>query len=392
MSKATIDTESTHDTGIEWTHHPGYRGVTWNPLVAVDKQTGDRGWFCTHVSEGCRNCYAEKLNVEGMAGKFGTGHEYKHQNLSEIRFEVRNADQPIRWQKPRCAFVNSMTDLFHEEVPREIIHRTFAAIALAPTHRFLILTKRPGEMRDYLTDNGTPIRVSEHMEALIEPEHQINESWADTRTREIRTYDKAWPPENAWLGVSAEDQDAANERIPTLLSCPGCVRFVSVEPIIGPVDLTNVETIDSNTGEEWHFNALSTSKDDGLYFPGAGIDGEVRALDWVIAGGESGPNARAPHPDWFCTIRDHCKRVSVPFFFKQWGAWKPISNIPEPRAEVAREAEATTVEAPIDRGSVSVSKMYFVGKDRGTDTLRGQEYREIPDLERAGRPESVAFD
>jgi len=390
MKTTSIDTESSHDTGIEWTHHPGYRGATWNPLAAIDKESGKRGWFCTHVSEGCRNCYAEKLNVEGAFGKFGTGHEYKHQNLSEIEFEIRNADQPIRWEKPRCAFVNSMTDLHHEEVPRDIIDQTYAAIALSPTHRFLILTKRPEEMRSYITAAGTPARVGKRMLRLIKNEHQINEGWAETRAREVATYDKAWPPQNAWLGVSAEDQSAANDRIPTLLSTPAAVRFVSVEPIIGPVDLTNVETIDSATGEEWHFNALSGSKDDGLYFPGAGIDGEVRALDWIIAGGESGENARAPHPEWFRNLRDQCSRAGVPYFFKQWGAWKPISSLPDPKAEAAQEARSTTVEAPIRKGTKTVSKMYFVGKDRGENKLRGREHRAIPEPE--DRPESMSIE
>lgn len=387
MDVQTIDSEGSHDTGIEWTHHPGYRGTTWNPLVAVDEE-GNRGWFCTHVSEGCRHCYAEKLNVEGAFGKFGTGHEYKYQNLENIKFEIRNADQPIRWQKPRCAFVNSMTDLHHEEVPREIIDKTYAAIALAPTHRFLILTKRPNEMREYITGAGTPARVAEEMLALLKSEHQINTDWAETRARQIATYDKAWPPQNAWLGVSAEDQSAANDRIPILLSTPASVRFVSVEPIIGRVDLTNVETIDSATGEEWHFNALSESKDDGLYFPSAG----VRALDWVIAGGESGENARPPHPEWFRMLRDQCSRNGVPFLFKQWGAWKPISCLPEPRSEVGRQAESTTVETPIRKDTKSVSNMYFVGKDRGQDRIYGKEYREIPVLEPQDRPGSIELE
>jgi protein gp37 len=379
MKTATTDSESSHDTGIEWTHHLGFKGVTWNPLVAIDKETGQRGWFCTHVSSGCRNCYAEKLNVEGMGGAFGTGHEYKYQNLKKIRFEERGVDKPIRWQKPRCAFVNSMTDLFHEKVPKEIIDRTFAAMALAPAHRFLILTKRPSVMNQYLSARRAAPRVAGEIPGLIEAEHQIDEEWAETRAGRIERHETPWPPKNVWIGVSAEDQSAANDRIPTLLSCPGAVRFVSVEPILGPVDLTGVETKDAATGQMLGFNVLSENKDEGLYFPHAG---ETRALDWVIAGGESGPEARPPHPRWFTSLRDQCLGEEVPFFFKQWGAWSPISSLPDPAGETARDTESRAVHTEATgspRTAEVVTNMYFIGKDAGTDDLRGKTYREIPD-------------
>jgi len=383
----TISAGPSHDTGIEWTHHPGFKGVTWNPLVAIDKETGDRGWFCTHVSTGCANCYAEKLNVEGMGGRFGTGHEYKYQNLGQIRFEERGIDKPIRWQKPRCAFVNSMTDLFHEKVPEEIIDRTFAAMALAPSHRFLILTKRPSVMNRYLSAKETAPRVAGEIPGLIEEEHQIDEEWAETRAHKIGRHETPWPPENVWIGVSAEDQDTANDRIPTLLSCPGSVRFVSVEPIIAPVDLTEVETTDVATGQMRRFNVLSRRKEDGLYFPHAA---ETRAMDWVIAGGESGPNARPPHPRWLRSLRNQCLDEDVPFFFKQYGAWKPIQCLLDPLRAEARETETQRVKtaASGSPGAPQVmATMYRVGKDSGLDELGGKTYREIPD---PGRPEPAA--
>jgi len=379
MKAEKAESESSHDTGIEWTHHPGFKGVTWNPLVAIDKETGQRGWFCTHVSAGCVHCYAEKLNVEGMGGKFGTGHEYKYQNLGKIRFEERGMDKPIRWQKPRCAFVNSMTDLFHEKVPEKIIDRTFAAMALAPAHRFLILTKRPQVMNRYLSAKETPERVAGEIPGLIDPEHQIDGEWAETRAHKIGRHEAPLPPENVWIGVSAEDQSTANDRIPTLLACPGSVRFVSVEPILGPVDLTEVETKDAATGQMLGFNMLSRRKDDGLYFPHAG---ETRALDWVIGGGESGPNARPPHPRWFRALRNQCLDEDVPFFFKQYGAWKPIQCLQDPLREAAREAETQRVKTEASgspRAPEVMATMYRVGKDSGVDELGGRTYREIPE-------------
>lgn len=298
-----------HNTGIEWTHHPGYRGETWNPLAAFDKETGERGWFCTHVSPGCANCYAEKMNVERPFG-MGTGHEYIHQNLKHIEFRLVGLEKPLRWTKPRCVFVNSMTDLFHEAVPFEMIDRIFAVMALATEHRFLVLTKRPGRMREYLNDyvNG-PHRTRLYGET----------GWSHMRRLAEENYGRelprTWPIENVWLGTSVENQKTADARIREIVYCPTPVRFLSVEPLLGPVDLS-----------EWIHppkqGKVRMSVDPEVPV-GSTMNIVSKLIRWVIVGGESGPNARPMHPDWVRQIRNQCQAAGVPFFFKQYGAWAP---------------------------------------------------------------------
>lgn len=318
----------THNTGIEWTWHEGFRGETWNPLVAIDKETDERGWFCTHVSEGCRNCYAETLNVE-QRWNLGTGHEYKHQNLSKIRWDLRNLDQPLRWEKPRAVFVNSMTDLFHEDLPGELIDKIFAVMAAAPEHRFMVLTKRPGLMRDYMHPQYS--RDFTSVAPLSTPERIFAEGDFFEKGHD-QSVSHEWPPPNVWLGTSTENQPAANERIPYLLDTPASVRFVSAEPLLDLVDFSRIEAEDNYAGGKHVFNALSERKDDGRYFTRTD---EVRALDWVIVGGESGSNARPMHPDWARSIKNECQSEGVPFFMKQgsengafWDDHKDFDSFP----------------------------------------------------------------
>jgi protein gp37 len=197
-------------TAIEWTDE------TWNPIRASSPEHGN-GWHCERVSEGCRNCYAEVINRD----RFGTGLAYTRPNRDRVEISSwrTTLGAPLRWRKPRRIFVCSMTDLFGEWVPFELIDWVFAVMALAPQHTYQVLTKRPERMREYLVGR------------------------------------RDWAIPNLWLGVSVEDQVAAESRIPVLLDTPAAVRFLSCEPLLGPVDL-----------EPW----LAT----GL-------------LHWVICGGES---------------------------------------------------------------------------------------------------------
>lgn len=225
-------------TGIEWTD------ATWNPI---------RG--CSRVSEGCRHCYAER--VAWRFGGPGQPYEGLTRNgrwTGEVRVVESAMDQPLRWQRPRRIFVNSMSDLFHPALGLDVIDRVFAVMRAAPRHTFQVLTKRPAVMAMYTTSMGLALP-------------------------------------NVWLGTSVEDQRAADDRVPWLMRTQAAVRFLSIEPLLGPVDLSGWERS-----------------------PGA-----VRGIDWVIVGGESGPGSRPMDPAWARGVRDWCVAHGVPFLFKQWG-------------------------------------------------------------------------
>jgi protein gp37 len=285
-------------TEISWTDS------TWNPL---------RG--CSRVSEGCRNCYAEKMAArfsgigqpyEGLAEMVGC----KAHWTGKVDLVKKHLLDPLKWgmaenedvqefltlgvgsglvgamaYRPRRIFVNSMSDLFHENVSDEMRDRIIAVMALCPQHVFQVLTKRPERMLAYFSNREAAIRVLKAKSNIWQGRHQRDESLGLPRM----TPDYMLP--NLWLGVSVENQASADERIPLLLQTPAAVRFVSCEPLLGPVDLR-----------------------DGL-----GLMGAMGDLDWVIAGGESGPGARPMHPDWARGLRDQCAAAGVPFFFKQWG-------------------------------------------------------------------------
>jgi protein gp37 len=250
---------------IEWTE------ATWNPLVG-----------CTKVSPGCDNCYAETL-VNRFAG---------HNRAFPNRFDVvtmrgeKMLTQPLRWKRPRRIFVNSLSDLFHKDVPDEFIASVFAVMARAPQHTFQLLTKRHARMRALLSDDGWVQEVAEEIVAQT-----IEDGLGSFDPPEFGDW---WPLPNVWLGVSVEDQHWANIRIPALLDTPATVRWISAEPLLGPIDLSNYLDM------LWH----------------------REALDWVVVGGESGPGARPMHPQWARDIRDCCAAGRVPFLFKQWGSWQ----------------------------------------------------------------------
>lgn len=286
-------------TKIEWTE------ATWNPITG-----------CSVTSPGCTNCYAMKLagtrlrnhasraglTIDSKAGPVWTG---------EVRFNEQWLDQPLRWKRPRMIFVCAHGDLFHESVPVEWIDRVFAVMALCPQHTFQVLTKRADRMRKYCesryeTEVGAEA-LSEAIEDLIGA-HKGGE------------WDAPLP--NVWLGVSVEDQARADERIPDLLATPSAVRWLSCEPLLGPVDLS--EWMICPNGRD----GLSMDPSTGAYeccnqcdFTGVGF-----CPDWIVVGGESGPGARPMHPDWARSLRDQCETAGVPFFFKQWGAYAPLQT------------------------------------------------------------------
>lgn len=217
---------------------------------------------------------------------------------------------PLQTRKPTTWFVNSMADLFHESVPDEWIDRVFAVMALCPQHTFQVLTKRSGRMRAYMND--TSQRRSDGLGSAVV---------AIDRTVPLETL--RWPLPNVWLGVSAEDQVRADERVPDLLATPAAIRFVSAEPLLGPIDFERLDD-GLRDGTRLHFDAMTGLADDG-HDTISGIFGNPDPrVDWIIVGGESGPGARPMHPDWARSIRDQCAAAGVPFFFKQWGAWQTV--------------------------------------------------------------------
>jgi protein gp37 len=211
------------NTHIEWTN------MTWNPVTG-----------CTKVSQGCKNCYAER-----MAKRLKAMGMERYRNGFEVTLQPDVLELPLTWRQSRLVFVNSMSDLFHEEVPLDFIREVFAVIERCPHHTFQILTKRSARLREDC--------------------HKLR-----------------WQP-NLWMGVSVEDSRVI-DRIHDLAAVPAKVRFLSVEPLIGPID-----------------------------------ELPLNGIHWVIVGGESGPRARPMEPEWVDSIHRQCKEANVPFFFKQWG-------------------------------------------------------------------------
>lgn len=222
------------NSSIEWTN------ATWNPVTG-----------CTKISPGCENCYAERLS-ERFRGV--EGHPFE--NGFDLTLRPDRLAQPLSWKKPKMVFVNSMSDLFHKDIPEDFIASVFETMEKAVHHIFQVLTKRSSLMRNFVN----------------------------------KRYKYSSVPEHIWLGVSVEDK-ARNSRIKHLQQTNAAIRFLSIEPLIG--DPGNLDLHD---------------------------------IQWVIVGGESGPNARIMKPEWVRSVRDQCIEQKVPFFFKQWGGYRPKSG------------------------------------------------------------------
>ncbi|EGJ50276.1 phage Gp37/Gp68 family protein [Desulfocurvibacter africanus] len=290
---------------IEWTD------ATYNPIVG-----------CSKASEGCQHCYAERmahrLNSNPKTPQYwdlvvpaATNSKpwLEGTRWAGITRLVEDAlDQPLRWKRPRRIFVCSMGDLFHETVQEEWLDRVFAVMDRARRHTFLVLTKRPARMLEYITSRRqTPAFTGRNFAFLMGARSPASGAPAHV----------PWPLPNVWLGVTAENQKRADERVPLLLNTPAAVRFVSVEPMLEDVDLTRIRL-----GDAVSYDALRGIK----LAPGAEMHQQAK-LDWVICGGETGPGARPMHPDWARSLRDQCVAAEVPFFFKQWGEWCPAESL-----------------------------------------------------------------
>jgi protein gp37 len=290
-------------TGISWTD------ATWNPI---------RG--CSRVSEGCRHCYAERQALritrfdrglgkpEGRGAYDGLVHEVAGEArwTGQVRLVPELLDQPLRLRRPRRIFVNSMSDLFHESLSEDAILAVFVTMARAQRHTFQVLTKRPARMRAVLAkwqSGGLTLR-----EGVT-----------------LREGSGAMLP-NVWLGVSAEDQATLDARVPDLLRCPAAVRWVSLEPQLGPIDTGRYLGSPwfcpycSWSGDEPAFSAFSWES--AAFCPKCHTECEARTerLDWIVQGGESGPGARPFDLAWARTTRDQCREAGTAYYLKQLGA------------------------------------------------------------------------
>jgi len=337
----------THKIG--WLNVPGYIPQTWNPIVG-----------CSKVSEGCRNCYAERMAFRicrmmeppkytayrGVLYADSAGGAIEKWN-GETTLLEDILQKPLGWKKPRAIFVNSMGDLFHENTPDEWIQQVFRVMSLCPQHLFIVLTKRADRMEKFIHD-----RLARFKESGLSGELP-----------------------HVWLGVTVEDQEAADERIPHLLSTPAAVRFVSCEPLIGPVDLSTwippfndcshyqggcvrPENVFACTASPESRPGTESCKPSQCVFGRRGID-------WIIAGGESGANqeVRPGHAEWFRSLRDQAEEAGVPFFFKQWG--NP--------AAYAFSGFNRQCEAGLDKT-----------KRTGGDMLDGQQHHQWPVSDKSG--------
>jgi len=308
-------------TSIEWTDE------TWNPVTG-----------CTKVSAGCKHCYAERLWPRMKTGR----------PFTEVTCHPDRLEKPLHWRKPRRVFVNSMSDLFHEDVPDEYIDRVFAVMAACSQHTFQILTKRPERMREYLMGDDRDEAIGYAAMVLYEtwgdPARGLNRAMTlmhrqgykpPSVTSHCCPQQPQWPLSNVWLGVSIEDQATADARIPVLLDTPAAVRWVSYEPALGPIMFC---------GEA----ALATRCMKGHPFPFLCSDDahDRRGIDWLIVGGESGPKARPCVIGWIRDVVRQCRDAEVPVFVKQLGA-NPTNREGKPHPTIHR-AGADPSEWPDD--------------------------------------------
>lgn len=314
---------------IEWTD------ATWNPVTGCSKITG---------SPGCSNCYAATFTERWR----GTRGHYFARGF-DVQEREDKVDLPLRWKRPRRVFVNSLSDIGHKAVSEGFLVEVFAVMALASQHTFLILTKRPGRVRSLLSQVD-----------LADPSAFAGRVAARVAEREGPLIE--WPLPNVWLGTSAENQAWAGVRVPVLLSTPAAVRFVSAEPLLGPLDLS------------------------------AWLGSGPGRLQWVIAGGESGHGARPMHPAWPRALREQCAVAGAAFFFKQWGGWRLVAEDgadPVPHAAAVglpggrpchQVREDGAVEPDPDVRGVGIASMMRVQMSVAGRELDGRTWDETPPL------------
>lgn len=346
---------------IEWTD------ATWNIATG-----------CTKVSAGCKNCYAERHFPRVYPGR----------KFTDVVIHWDRLTLPMRWRKPKMIFVNSLSDLFHESFSATLWDRVWAVMALCPQHTFQILTKRPAIMRRYMTElwdvNGRPKWDRTVFLALDDLIRELKLQ-KDTLGKIMA---RPWPLDNVWIGISAEDQPTWDDRVYELVQTPGAVHFVSYEPALGPVNgEIYLEVMQGKNG--WVRCQKWDSEDERGGYKSPEYLGEAKSeIQWVIAGGESGPKARPANPAWFQSMRDQCKVAGVPFFFKQWGEWAPTdhwqlaANAGDAAKQTVVRLDGTRATTPLHGNVIKVSEgecaMRKIGKKRAGRLLHGQLHDAMP--------------
>ncbi|BAU91215.1 Gp37Gp68 family protein [Methylorubrum populi] len=373
---------------IEWTD------ATWQIVTG-----------CSLESPGCTNCYAMKLagtrlqhhpSREGLTVPSKAGPVWN----GKVRFNEEWLLQPMLWTRGRNIFVAAHGDLFHPEVADEVLDQVFAVMAASPQHTFQVLTKRSARARAYLTAPDVVARIIAALEALAEiigPGKNSRDpkggagwnAWAAAENLKLGNVQSSWPLwplKNLWLGVSAEDQRRADERVPDLLATPAAVRFVSAEPLLGPISFFDLLSEPGRRVDALRSGLAWLQTEEGWL---GGADCHP-ALDWMIVGGESGPNARPMHPAWARSIRDQCAAAGVAFHFKQHGAWAAIDQSAgadeagwQGRGDWMILSADGDLDIPDDRwpdeaaGEVAVVR---VGKKTAGRLLDGVEHNGMPEV------------
>lgn len=303
---------------ISWLNMPGYKPETWNPIIG-----------CSKVSPGCDNCYAEKMAIrlshmpdKQLASDYkttmfpGVDNKPSEWNGHTI-FRAEYLLHPKRCKTPRMVFVCSMSDLFHEQTDFEKIDAVFSVMADCDQHIYVLLTKRPHRVVEFYDWKKL----------------QHNIDWT--------------PKDNIWFGFTVEDQKRANERLPYFNFFQAAVKFVSIEPMLSPVDFS--EAIGHTL--KWHAGGLKN------------------CISWVICGGETGNNARPVNPDWVRRLRDDCLYADVPFFFKQWGTWCPEGTIKDYNFLIPSKEKVMGIDVMTRKPVV-----------RNHDQLDGKQHHEWPKI------------
>lgn len=270
------------DTDIEWADK------VWNFLVGCSRETADPA-----LPSGCDHCYAIREVARERCEQHKGLTKIRPKDAKrpgpdwngKVRFVEHKLEEPLHWRDPKRIFVNSVSDLFHKQVPFDVIDRAFAIMMASPQHTFLVLTKR--DMRPWF--EGAEERVRAAAEQLA-----AQKQWCHDHE------DRPWPLDNVHVGISAEHQAAADLRIPWLLEVPAAVRWVSYEPALGPLELQ--QNLPGERILRWHHPMIAM-------------------LNWLVVGGESGPGARQFHVDWARQIVRACRKAKVPVFVKQLGAF-----------------------------------------------------------------------
>jgi protein gp37 len=379
------------NSSIEWTD------ATW-PVVAG----------CDPASPGCDHCYAATLtsgrlrHLPAYAG-LAEGGRFNGQ----VRTLPDRLAWPLHWRKPRKIFVSDMADLFHDKVGASFIADVFAVMALTPQHTYQVLTKRHGRMRSLLNTPEFWYQVGHQARHLGYAYDSAANYFRDGRN----IYDLAvWTTlrhlPNVWLGVSVENQRWADIRIPALMETPAAVRFISAEPLLGPVDLSrwlrpvpDCGHVGSEDGTCVHPTAATPECHRWADCPVRAHEDDWFGIDWVIAGGESGPQARPMHPDWPRRLRDECEVAGVAFHFKQWGTYGLLPKTrPDGTYDLAdlgvTVADDGTVYQPGDltypdgprygeairarHDKAHLHAMYRVGKKTAGRELNGRTWDEYP--------------